>query len=114
MIMPSFHPFHANLPLTIFTILSTVVLGWLLLTALGFYLFSVVLTLILNALKIGYPPNIARFSCWISILFWFLFLKFAFFAFIFPSIMTTIQLAVIIVLILVIGIVLFATKKRAS
>lgn len=110
----NFHPFAAGLPLTIATFLTVTVLGWFLLTALGFYLFSVVLSLVLNALRVGYPPNVARFSCWVGFLFWFLFLKFGFFAIFFPSVVTNFQLAVMILLVVLIGIILFSTKKRAA
>ena len=37
-------------------------------TAVFFYLFSVVLTMI--SIRSGYPPNVARFAVWLSLLLW--------------------------------------------
>lgn len=89
---------------------DTVFLSWLFGSLVVTWLFSIVVSIV--TIKTFYPPNAARFACWLAISLWGLFVTFFLFGHLFPYFLPTWFITALLLLLFVAGVIALITRRR--
>ena len=89
---------------------SVLVLVWAVLGAAGGWLLSIVVTLLF--LRSGYPPNVARFGCWLGLSAWLAYFVFFVLGYVAGLALPTWLLIVLAVVVVVLAVFLMVLARR--
>lgn len=91
---------------------DTVTLGYIVGSAIVGYLIAVVFTAL--TVRIGYPPNVARFGCWVGASLWLLSVAYILFCLIMHTAVPAFVWGVLAAVLLFFGVMLYLTRHTAA
>lgn len=89
---------------------DAVFLSWLFGSMVVAWLFSVVLSMVM--IQAFYPPNAARFACWLAFSLWGLFITFVLFGHLFPYFLPSWFVTSLLLILFVAGVIALITRRR--
>lgn len=89
---------------------NAIFLSWFLGSLVVAWLFSVVLSMVM--IQTFYPPNAARFACWLAFSLWGLFFTFVLFGHLFPYFLPSWFITSLLLILFVAGVITLITRRR--
>lgn len=89
---------------------DAVFLAWLFGSLVVAWLFSVILSIAM--LQTFYPPNAARFACWLAFSFWGLFVTFVLFGHLYPYFLPPWFVTLLLLVLFIAGVIALVTRRR--